>query len=79
MMCAPTHAVGMPNYRRVWVPGGTCFFTVNLLERRRFLLVEHIDLLRDALRAVRAAQPVPLLAIVVLPDQPRACDEVGER
>jgi len=23
----------MPNYRRVWVPGGTFFVTVNLLER----------------------------------------------
>lgn len=33
MMCAPTHAAGMPNYRRGWVPGGADFFTVNLLER----------------------------------------------
>jgi putative transposase len=30
----------MPNYRRAWVPGGTYFFTVNLLERDRKLLVE---------------------------------------
>ncbi len=58
----------MSNYRRVWVPGGTCFFTVNLLERRRRLLVEHIDLLRDAFRAAKAARPFHLLAIVVLPD-----------
>lgn len=58
----------MSNYRRVWVPGGTYFFTVNLLERRRRLLVEHIDLLRDAFRAARAARPFHLLAIVVLPD-----------
>ena len=58
----------MSNYRRVWVPGGTCFFTVNLLERRRDLLVEHIDLLRDAFRAAKAARPFHLLAIVVLPD-----------
>lgn len=62
------HAVGMPNYRRVWVPGGTYFFTANLLERRRRLLVEHIDLLRDAFRAAKAARPFDLLAIVVLPD-----------
>ena len=30
----------MPDYRRNRVPGGTYFFTVNLLERRRQLLVE---------------------------------------
>lgn len=58
----------MSNYRRVWVPGGTYFFTVNLLERRRGLLVEHIDLLRDAFRAARAVRPFHLLAIMVLPD-----------
>lgn len=58
----------MSNYRRVWVPGGTYFFTVNLLERRRGLLVEHIDLLRDAFRAARAVRPFHLLAIVVMPD-----------
>ena len=44
------------------------FFTVNLLEHRRCLLVEHIDLLRDAFRAARAVRPFHLLAIVVLPD-----------
>jgi putative transposase len=33
----------MSNYRRVRVPGGTYFFTVNLLERRRRLLVERVD------------------------------------
>lgn len=40
----------MPNYRRVRVADDTYFFTVNLLERRRCLLVEHIDLLRDSFR-----------------------------
>jgi putative transposase len=33
----------MANYRRVWVPGGTYFFTVNLLERNRRLLVDHVE------------------------------------
>jgi putative transposase len=38
----------MPNYRRAWHPGGTYFFTVNLLERSgNDLLVRHIDHLRD--------------------------------
>jgi putative transposase len=35
----------MPNYRRASHPGGTYFFTVNLLERSgNNLLVRHIDL-----------------------------------
>ena len=58
----------MSNYPRVWVQGGTYIFTMNLLERRRDLLVEHIDLLRDAFRTAREARPFHLLAIVVLPD-----------
>jgi hypothetical protein len=37
----------MPHYIRAFVPGGTFFFTVALLERRRKLLTEHIDLLRE--------------------------------
>lgn len=62
------HAAVMSNYRRLWVPGGTYFFTVNLLERRRRLLVDHADLLRDAFRTARAARPFDVLAIAVLPD-----------
>ncbi len=58
----------MPNYRRVWVPGGTYFFTVNLLERRRRLLVERVDALRQAFHATRSVRPFVLLAYVVLPD-----------
>ena len=62
------HAAGMSNYRRARVPGGTYFFTVNLLERRRRLLVEHVDLLRNAFRTTHAARPFVLLAWVILPD-----------
>ncbi len=58
----------MPNYRRIRVPGGTYFFTVNLLERQRRLLIEHVDLLRDAFRVAHAARPFDTIAIVVLPD-----------
>ena len=47
----------MPDYRRNRVPGGTYFFTVNLLERRSCLLVEQIDALRNAVRQVRARRP----------------------
>ena len=58
----------MSNYRRMRVPGGTYFFTVNLLERRRRLLVERIDDLRAAFRAAHAVRPFEILAIVILPD-----------
>ncbi|MEZ0470703.1 REP-associated tyrosine transposase [Luteimonas salinilitoris] len=58
----------MPNYRRLHLPGRTWFFTVNLLERRRRLLVEHVDVLRHAFAEARKAKPFQLLAVVVLPD-----------
>ncbi|KPZ51555.1 hypothetical protein AN393_03923 [Pseudoalteromonas sp. P1-25] len=35
-------------YRRNYVKGGTYFFTVNLLDRNKSLLVENIDLLRES-------------------------------
>lgn len=60
--------LGLPRYRREPVPGGTFFFTVNLLKRRRRLLAEHIDDLRASFRAARAVQPFDIIAIVVLPD-----------
>ena len=47
----------MPDYHRNRVPGGTYFFTVNLLERRSSLLVDHIDAFREAVRLVRARRP----------------------
>ena len=59
---------GMSNYLRVRTAGGTYFFTVNLLERQRRLLVEHVDELRASFRAAHRARPFELLAIVVLPD-----------
>jgi putative transposase len=58
----------MPDYRRNRVAGGTYFFTVNLLDRSSHLLVEHIDLLRNAVREVRAERPFHIDAWAVLPD-----------
>ena len=58
----------MPNYRRNFVPGGTYFFTVTLLERKRDLLVAQIDLLRDSVRRVKRLYPFEIVAFVVLPD-----------
>ena len=58
----------MTAYRRHHVSGGTYFFTVNLAERDRRLLMEDIGALRDAFRRVRAAHPFRIEAVVVLPD-----------
>ena len=58
----------MPDYRRNRVPGGTFFFTVNLLERRSRLLVDRVDTLREAVRKVRAQRPFHIDCWVMFPD-----------
>ena len=58
----------MPQYIRAFVPGGTFFFTVTLLERRRELVTEHIDKLREAFKAARQRRPFTIEAIVILSD-----------
>lgn len=58
----------MSNYVRCRLPGGCYFFTVNLLERKKQLLTEHIGLLRDAFRTVKQQQPFHIDAIVILPE-----------
>lgn len=58
----------MSTYRRNRVPGGTYFFTVNLLERKSALLTEHIVELRESVRIVRKKQPFHIDAWVVLPE-----------
>ncbi len=59
----------MPNYRRAFIPGGTWFFTVNLLQRHHNdLLVREIDLLRETVRWVRERHPFQIDACVVLPE-----------
>ena len=56
----------MPNYRRAFVPGGCWFFTVNLLDRRRRLLTDHIDALRAATRLTQPRHAFTIDAMVVL-------------
>ncbi|WP_284451887.1 REP-associated tyrosine transposase [Methylophaga thalassica] len=55
-------------YRRAFVPGGTFFFTVNLLERRKTLLTDNIDLLKRSFQHVKQAHPFNIDAIVILPE-----------
>jgi putative transposase len=62
----------MPDYRRNRVAGGTYFFTVNLLDRDRPLLVEHIEFLRASVRRVRELMPFHIDAWVVLPEHMHA-------
>src|SRR4029450_11593693 len=61
----------MVNYRRNFVPGGTFFFTVTLADRRSKVL-DHVDLLRDALRSTRQERPFVVDAVVILPDHMHA-------
>jgi len=58
----------MPAYRRWRAAGGCYFFTVNLADRRRRLLVEHIDALRAAFDRERGRRPFTIEAAVILPD-----------
>ena len=55
-------------YRRADVAGGTYFFTVNLAERKRTLLVDHVDVLRAVMKKVKATHPFHIDAMVILPD-----------
>lgn len=55
-------------YQRADVAGGTYFFTVNLAERKRTLLVDHVDVLRQVIRKVKSAHLFHMDAMVILPD-----------
>jgi REP element-mobilizing transposase RayT len=58
----------MTDYRRIFLAGGSFFFTVNLADRHLRLLTEHIDKLRGAFRETRGHHPFTIDAMVVLPD-----------
>ena len=55
-------------YRRHYLAGGTYFFTVNLWDRSQSLLVDNINILRQAVRDVKTQRPFTIEAWVVLPD-----------
>lgn len=59
---------GVPNYRRLFAPGGCWFFTVNLQDRHSCLLTRHIDALDAAVSKTRRRHPFEMDAWVVLPD-----------
>ena len=57
----------MTNYRRNHIAGATYFFTVNLADRPRGLLVKYIESLRQAHREVQTRHSFVIEAMVVLP------------
>ena len=58
----------MSCYLRPKIPGATVFFTVVLARRGERMLVDEIDLLREAVRVTHARRPFHIDAWVVLPD-----------
>ena len=60
----------MTDYRRNFIPGGSYFFTVALVERSGRLLTGNIDLLRQAVSGVKREHLFELIAMVVLPEHP---------
>ena len=57
------------DYRRVWHPGGTYFFTVNLHRRKgNSLITDHIEELRQVVRSVKERFPFTIHGWLVLPE-----------
>ena len=56
------------NYRRVFVPGASYFFTLTLQDRRSDLLICKIKELRTAFQQVMKSWPFTIDGIVVLPE-----------
>ena len=58
----------MSHYRRNYLAGGTFFFTVKLANSKSCLLVEQIDLLREAYAFVQQRYAFETVAVCVLPN-----------
>jgi putative transposase len=59
----------MSDYRRLYTPGGTFFFTVVTAGRRPLFADPHnVQLLRRAFQYVRERRPFEIVAAVILPD-----------
>ena len=59
----------MPNYQRVYIPGGTYFFTVVTYDRLAFLTHKDVrKILRASWQSVRKKYPFFLIALCLLPD-----------
>jgi putative transposase len=58
----------MMNYRRNYIKGGKYFFTVTLRDRQSKLLIDEVDLLKNAMKLTQLNHPYLIEAVVVLPD-----------
>lgn len=58
----------MTDYRRNFVAGGSYFFTVAAADRSSQVLVDNMDLLRNAFLVVKRAMPFDLIAMSVMPE-----------
>ncbi len=59
----------MTEYRRLFIPGGSYFFTVVTYQRRPiFNQPQHVGLLRQAFKHVMESRPFTIDAIVILPN-----------
>ncbi|MDC9728218.1 MAG: transposase [Methyloprofundus sp.] len=58
----------MVNYRRVYIKGGTYFFTLTLKNRRSDYLVQYINELRESFAYVKQQASFDIVAIVILPE-----------
>ena len=67
------------DYRRIWHPGGTYFFTINLLQRKtNELLITHIHALRESIKTVNVNHPFKIHGWVVLPEHMHCLVELSE-
>ncbi|WP_323373186.1 REP-associated tyrosine transposase [Marinicella gelatinilytica] len=55
-------------YRRANITGACYFFTINLADRRSYLLVMKFDVLRDVINQVKHKHPFKLDAKVIMPE-----------
>lgn len=59
----------MSDYRRVYISGGTYFFTVVTYQRQKlFSDNQNVEWLRQAFKTVKHKRPFEMPAVVVLPD-----------
>ncbi|HUE93801.1 REP-associated tyrosine transposase [Pseudomonas sp.] len=58
----------MTEYRRIYRPGGTYFFTLTLADRRQDWLISHIAALKQSVHAEQQRAPFSLQAWVVMPE-----------
>jgi REP-associated tyrosine transposase len=67
------------DYRRIWHPGGTYFFTINLLQRNgNDLLIRHVQSLRESVKTVKAHHPFEIYGWAVLPEHMHCLIELPE-